>query len=111
MFMSEGRALESYVMCCLQMILTQNVVTATDGCRNITMEHVGILVTTKLLIHPPQDRLGSHGGKIFFGERMVQRERFGEVALHVLLEDPLVSIDLTCFGSLGGDIFVCCGVG
>jgi hypothetical protein len=91
-------------------MLTQNVVTATDGCGNIAIEHVGVLVTANLLIHPLQDRFGSHGGKIVLGELIVQREGSGEVKLHILMNDPLVSIDLTCFGSLDGHIFVCCGV-
>lgn len=64
------------------------------------MEHVSIRVTTNLLVHPPQDRFGSNCGKFFFGELVVQRERFGEMAFHVLVKNPLVSIDLACFGCL-----------
>ena len=87
------------------------MVTATDGCRDITMEHVNIRVTTNLLIHPLQDRFGSNGGKFFFGELVVQRERSGEITFHVLMKNPLVSIDLACLGGLDRHVLVSCGGG
>lgn len=75
------------------------------------MEHISIRVTTNLLIHPPQDRFGSNGGKFFFCELVVQRERFGEIVFHVLMKNPLVSINLACLGCLDGGILVSCGAG
>lgn len=75
------------------------------------MEHISIRVTTNLLIHPPQDRFGSNGGKFLFGELVIQRERSGEIALHVLMKNPLVSINLTCLGCLDGGILVSCRAG
>ena len=87
--------------------LTQNVVAATDGCRNNAMKHIRIRVTANLLVHPFQDRFRSNGGEFFFSESVVQWESPREVAFHKLMKDPLVSIDLACFGCLDRHVFVC----